>query len=415
MVNIGGLGGAMTGKEREGPLGGVTVVETGSMISAGTTGRLLADLGATVVKIEHPQSGDHLRHFGPQSDGVGLWWKYLGRNKHSLSLDISGDAGCAVFEDLVGEADVLIENFRPGTLERWGLDPQRLINDVNEDLVALRISGFGQAGPYADRPGFGTLAESMSGFAFLNGFEDRPPLLPPTGLADGIAGVFSSFAVMSALWNRELNDGGGQVIDTSLIEPIFSILGPQTLQYDQLDEIERRTGNQSSSSAPRNVYETADERYVAISASTQPTAMRVLDAIDREDLKEDPRFADTESRLDHKNELDEIIQGWMAERPRETVLDIFKETGATVAPIYNVADILEDEQYQALGSVVDISDEDLETGKGLVPNTIPRFSNTPGEIRHLGPTLGEHNEQVLGEFLGYDESIIADLRDREVI
>lgn len=405
----------MTSESPAGPLEGLTVIEAGSMISAGTTGRLLADFGATVIKVEHPKSGDHLRHFGPQSDGVGLWWKYLGRNKQSVALDISGDPGGVVFEDLVSEADVLVENFRPGTLERWGLDPQRLIDEVNEELVALRISGFGQTGPYSDRPGFGTLAESMSGFAFLNGFEDRPPLLPPTGLADGVAAMFSTFAVMFALWNREMNGGSGQVIDTSLIEPIFSILGPQTLRYDQLDDIEERTGNQSSSSAPRNVYETADGRYVAISASTQPTAMRVFDAIDRQDLKDDPRFADTDSRLEHKNELDAIIQDWMAERPREEVLATFEDAGATIAPIYNVADILEDEQYQARNSVVDVPDEELDGGEGPVPNTFPEFSETPGEIRHLGPSLGEHTETVLGDFLGYDEATIDDLREQEVL
>ena len=405
----------MGSEEPEGPLEGLTVIEAGSMISAGTTGRLLADFGATVIKVEHPKSGDHLRHFGPQSDGVGLWWKYLGRNKQSVSLDISGDPGGVVFEDLVSEADVLVENFRPGTLERWGLDPQRLIDEVNEDLVALRISGFGQTGPYADRPGFGTLAESMSGFAFLNGFADRPPLLPPTGLADGVAAMVSTFAVMFGLWNREMNGGSGQVIDTSLIEPIFSILGPHTLRYDQLDDIEERTGNQSSSSAPRNVYETGDGRYVAISASTQPTAMRVFDAIDRQDLKDDPRFADTDSRLEHKNELDAIIQDWMSERPREAVLETFEDAGATIAPIYNVADILEDEQYQARNSVVDVADEDLDGGEAPVPNTFPEFSETPGEIRHLGPALGEHTETVLDGFLGYDEETIDDLREQEVL
>lgn len=402
-------------KETDGPLQGLTVVETGTMISAGTVGRLLADFGATVIKVEHPASGDHLRHFGPQSDGIGLWWKYLGRNKQSVTLDLSDAEGKVVFEDLVSETDVLVENFRPGTLEKWGLDPDRLIDEVNDELVALRISGFGQTGPYSDRPGFGTLAESMSGFAFLNGFEDRPPLLPPTGLADGVAAMFSTFAVMFALWNREMNDGSGQVIDTSLIEPIFSILGPQTLRYDQLDEIERRTGNRSSSSAPRNVYETADERYVAISASTQPTAMRIFDAIDRTDLKDDPRFDDNESRLEHAAELDAIIQEWMADHTREVVLDTFEDAGATIAPVYNVADIIADEQYRARDAFVEVPDDDLDGGEGLVQNTFPQFSDTPGEIRHLGPNLGEHNETVYGEILGYDDETIAELREKEVV
>ncbi|MEE6209930.1 CoA transferase [Salarchaeum sp. III] len=395
-----------------GPLDGLLVVEAGTMISAGTTGRLLADFGATVVKVEHPETGDHLRHFGPQADGTGLWWKYLGRNKQSVTLDVSGPDGRTVFEDLVSEADVLLENFRPGTLEKWGLAPESL-RERNEDLVVLRISGFGQDGPYSSRPGFGTLAESMSGFAYLNGFEDRPPLLPPTGLADSVAAMFSTFAVMFALWEREVNGGTGQVIDTSLVEPIFSILGPQPLRYDQLDEVEERAGNRSTSSAPRNVYETGDGRYVAISASTQPTAIRVFEAIDRPDLTDDPRFADNESRLENVEELDAIIQDWMDERSREEVLDVFEETGATVAPIYNVADIVEDEHYQARDALVDVPDDEL--GSGTVQNVVPKFSDTPGEVTHLGPRKGEHNDAVYGGLLGYDDETLDDLRAAEVI
>lgn len=382
------------------------------MISAGTVGRLLGDFGATVIKVEHPD-GDHLRRFGPQKDGAGLWWKYLGRNKQSVTLDISTDAGRVVFEDLLREADVLVENFRPGTLERWGLDPERLTDEVNEDLVACRISGFGQTGPYAERPGFGTLAESMSGFAFLNGFPDREPLLPPTGLADGVAAMYATFSVMFALWNREVNGGGGQVVDTSLIEPIFSILGPQPLRYDQLGDVDRRSGNRSTSSAPRNVYETGDGRYVAVSASTQPTAMRVFDAIDRPDLKDDSRFATNEKRVEHVEELDAVIADWMADRDRETVLDVFEDTGATIAPIYNVADIVEDPHYRARDAVVDVDDDDL--GSGLVQGVTPKFGDTPGRIDHLGPALGAHNDAVYGDFLGYDAETRRDLESEGVI
>ncbi|MGN8214805.1 CaiB/BaiF CoA transferase family protein [Halococcus salifodinae] len=404
--------GGNTLTDGQGPLDGLVVVEAGSMIAAGQVGRLLADFGATVVKIERPGTGDHLRRFGPQKEGTGLWWKYLGRNKHSVTLDLSADAGRAVFEDLVGEADVLVENFRPGTLEKWGLAPDGLL-ERNPDLVALRISGFGQTGPYAERPGFGTLAESMSGFAHLNGFPDRPPLLPPTGLADGVAAMFSTFSIMFALWHREMHDGGGQVIDTSLIEPIFSLLGPQPLRYQQRDEIEKRSGNRSTSSAPRNVYRTRDERYVAISASTQPTAMRIFDAIDRPDLKDDPRFETNERRLANVDELDTIIQDWMAEHSREEVLATFDETGATVAPVFNVADIADDEHYRAREALVEVEDEDL--GTGLVQNAIPKFSETPGTVDHLGPELGAHNDAVYGDFLDYEESFREELAEKEVI
>ena len=395
-----------------GPLDGVTVIEAGSMISIGTVGRLLADFGADVIKVEHPVTGDHLRHFGPQKEGVGLWWKYLGRNKQSVTLDISTEEGKVVFEDLVADADALIENFRPGTLERWDLGYNHL-SELNPGLVMLRLSGFGQTGPYSDRPGFGTLAEAMSGFAFLNGYPDREPLLPPTGLADGIAAMFSTMAVAFALYNRDANGGSGQYIDTSLIEPIFSLIGPQPLRYQQLDEIEERSGNRSTSSAPRNVYQTGDGRAVAISASAQPIAMRVFDAIERPELKDDPRFADNEKRLENVEELDAAIQDWMDDHTREEVIDRFEEYEATIAPIYNVADIIEDEHYQARDAVVEVPDEEI--GTGAVQNTVPRLSETPGSISHLGPPLGAHNEAVYGERLSYDEETLAELDAENII
>lgn len=398
--------------ERNGPLENLTVIETGSMISAGTVGRFLADFGAEVIKIEHPETGDHLRQFGPQKDGTGLWWKYLGRNKKSITLDISVEEGQVIFEDLVEEADVLVENFRPGTLERWNLGWDRL-SEVNPGLVMLRLSGFGQTGPYSDRPGFGTLAEAMSGFATLNGFPDRPPLLPPTGLADSIAALYATFAIMYALYHRDTQNGSGQYIDTSLTEPIFTLLGPQPLRYQQLDEIETRSGNRSTSSAPRNVYETADGGAVAISASAQPIAMRVFDAIGRPELKDDPRFETNEKRLENVEELDAIIQDWIAERPRAEVLERFEEHDATVAPVYDVEDIIEDDHYQARETLVEIEDPTL--GTGLVQNVFPRFSATPGEVEHLGPDLGEHNDAVFLDRLSYDDDILDDLDERGVI
>jgi formyl-CoA transferase len=396
----------------QGPLAGITVVEAGTMISAGTVGRFLADFGADVIKVEHPASGDHLRAFGPQKDGTGLWWKYLGRNKRSVTLDLSTAEGAVVFEDLIAEADALIENFRPGTLERWDVGWDRL-SEVNPDLVMLRLSGFGQTGPYSDRPGFGTLAEAMSGFASLNGFEDREPLLPPTGLADGIAALFSTFSIMFALYHRDVNGGGGQYIDASLIEPIFSLLGPQPLRYQQLDEVETRSGNRSSSSAPRNVYRTADDRAVAISASAQPITERVFEAIERPELIDDPRFADNESRLEHVDELDAIIQDWMAEHDREEIVERFEECEATIAPVYNVADILDDEHYEHRNAVVEVADADL--GAGLVQNAVPKFSETPGGVDHLGPALGEHNDEVYGTVLGYGEARLAALDEAGAI
>jgi len=399
-------------RETKGPLSGLTILEAGTMISGPTIGRILADFGATVIKIEHPEYGDHLRDFGPQKDGVGLWWKYLGGNKRSVTLDLSSEKGQEVFKDLASEADAVIENFRPGTLDRWNVGYEDL-RAANEDLILLSVSGFGQDGPYADRPGFGTLAEAMSGFAYLNGFPDRPPLLPPTGLADGIAALFSTFALMFALYHRDVSGGTGQHIDTSLIEPIFTLLGPQPLRYQQLGEIESRSGNRSTSSAPRNVYRTGDDRWVAISASSQPLAMRTLDAIERPDLKTDPRFEDNASRLENVEQLDEVIQSWMDEHTREEVLEQFHEHEATIAPVYNVADILEDEHYRARDATRTVDDPDL--GEAVVQTPVPKFSETPGEISHLGPPKGDHNDQVYGEMLGYDREMIGELERDGVI
>ncbi len=398
--------------ENPGPLDGLTVVEAGSMISGPTVGRFLADFGADVIKIEHPEHGDHIRNFGTQKDGIGMWHKYLSRNKRSVTLDISDERGATVFCDLISEADVLIENFRPGTLERWNLGWETL-SEENPDLVMLRMSGFGQTGPYAEKPGFGTLAEAMSGFAYVNGFEDREPLLPPTGLADNIAALYATFSVMFALYHRDVNGGSGQVVDVSLIEPIFNLIGPFPLSYDQTGEIARRSGNRSTSSAPRNVYRTEDDRSVALAASAQPLAMRTFEAIGRPDLKDDPRFVDNESRLENVEELDAIIQEWMADHTREEILETFEAHDATIAPVYNVADILEDEHYRARDAVVHVEDDDL--GEAAVQNTIPKFSETPGEVEYLGPDLGAHNEEVFGDHLGYDEALLSDLDAAGVI
>jgi formyl-CoA transferase len=398
--------------EQWGPLEGLTVVEVGTMVSVPTAGRLLADFGATVIKIEHPDGGDHSRDFGPQKDGTGVWWKYLGRNKKSATLDLKSDEGQELFVDLVREADVLLENFRPGTLERWGIGYETLSAE-NPGLVMLRLSGFGQDGPYAERPGFGTLAEAMSGYAYLNGFQDRPPLLPPTGLADQVSALFGVFSVMFALYHREVNDGGGQYIDASLIESLLQIAGPQPMRYEELDDVEKRSGNQSTSSAPRNVYETGDGRWVALAASAQPLAMRVFDAIGRPDLKDDPRFEDNESRVEHKDELDEIIGEWIGNRTREEVVETFEEHDAAIAPVYNIEDIMNDEHYEERNAIVEVQDD--EFGETPIQNVFPKFSSTPGEIRHLGPGLGEHNDEVFCGMLGLDESELERMNEEGVV
>jgi crotonobetainyl-CoA:carnitine CoA-transferase CaiB-like acyl-CoA transferase len=376
------------------PLEGIRVLEAATLFAAPLAGMLLGDYGADVVKIEHPSRPDPARDHGPSKGGEGLWFKALARNKRLVTLDLSKPAGRELFLRLAEGADVVLENFRPGTLERWGAGPEDLWR-VNPRLVVARVSGFGQTGPYASRPGFGTLAEAMSGFAALNGEPDDPPLLPPFALADGVAALATAFAVMVALRARDEN-GGGQVVDTSLVEPLITLLGPQVTAYELLGELQPRTGNRSSHNAPRNVYRTADGSWVAVSASATSIAERVLRLVGRPDLVERPWFATGAGRASHVDEIDDAVAGWVAARPCDAVLAAFEAAEAAIAPVYDAADVAADPQLRAIGAFASVDDPVL----GPIPmaNVISRLSRTPGEIRTTGGLHGADTEAVLAEF-----------------
>ena len=384
-------------------LEGIRVIEAATLFAAPLAGMFLADYGADVIKIEHPARVDPARGHGPSKDGEGLWFKALGRNKRLITLDLSKPDGRDLLLRLAEQADVVLENFRPGTLERWGVGPDELAAR-NPRLVLARVSGFGQTGPYARRAGFGTLAEAMSGFAALNGEPDGPPLLPPLALADGVAGLATAFAILVALRARE-QTGRGQAIDTSLIEPLMTLLGPQLTAYDLLGELQERTGNRSSHNAPRNVYRTADDRWVAVSASAGSIAERVMRLVGRPDLAEQPWFATGSARAAHP-EVDEAVAAWIAERPRDEVLAAFEQAEAAIAPIYDAADTLADPQLAALGSIATVDDT---LGPIRMPNVISRLSETPGAIRHAGRAHGADTEAVLAE-LGVGPDELARLR-----
>jgi crotonobetainyl-CoA:carnitine CoA-transferase CaiB-like acyl-CoA transferase len=384
-------------------LEGIRVVEAATLFAAPLAGMFLADYGADVIKIEHPARVDPARGHGPSKDGEGLWFKALGRNKRLITLDLSKPDGRDLFLRMAQRADVVLENFRPGTLERWGAGPDEL-SAANPRLVLARVTGFGQTGPYARRAGFGTLAEAMSGFAALNGEPDGPPLLPPLALADGVAALATAFAILVALRARE-QTGRGQVIDTSLIEPLMTLLGPQLTAYDLLGELQERTGNRSSHNAPRNVYRTADDRWVAVSASAGSIAERVMRLVGRPDLAEQPWFATGSGRAAHP-EVDEAVAAWIAVRPRDEVLAAFEQAEAAIAPIYDAGDTLADPQLAALGSIATVDDT---LGPIKMPNVISRLSDTPGEIRHAGRAHGADTEAVLAE-LGVGPDELARLR-----
>ena len=393
-----------------GPLAGLTVLDLATIYAGPFAATLLGDFGAEVIKVEHP-GGDPLRTHGAQKDGVGLWWKQLSRNKRCVTLDLSRPRGQELLLELAASADVLVENFRPGVMERWGLAYARLATQ-NSGLIMLRTTGFGQFGPYASRPGFGTLAESMSGFAAMTGWPDGPPTLPPFGLADGIAGLTGAFSVLSALHYRDTNGGRGQVIDLAIIEPILMVLGAQATAYDALGLVPERTGNRSPNNAPRNAYRTRDGHWVAVSTSANTVAARVMRLVGHPDVIEEPWFGNQAERADRAEMLDQMVGGWIAEREIETVMREFEAAGAAVAPIYDIAQVVADRQFQALGTFLRLPDEEL--GSVLVQNVIARLSDTPGQVRWPGRRLGQDNEVVFGE-LGHGAEELARLRAEGVI
>jgi crotonobetainyl-CoA:carnitine CoA-transferase CaiB-like acyl-CoA transferase len=390
-------------------LAGLRVLDVSTLFAGPLAATMLGDFGAEVIKIEHPK-GDPVRYHGASKDGVGLWGKVVGRNKRGITLYLGSPEGQDVFRRLVASADVVIENFRPGTLERWGLGYEEL-SRINPGLVLVRVTGFGQFGPYSGRPGFGTLAEAMSGFAAITGEPDGPPTLPPFGLADGISALAAAFATMTALRARDTT-GRGQVVDLAIIEPILTLLGPQPTVYDALGEIQPRTGNRSANNAPRNTYRTRDGRWVAVSTSAQSIAERVMHLVGRPELVDEPWFASGAERAKHADELDEAVGSWIAERDRDEVVRAFEEAHAAVAPIYDVRDVMADPQFAALGSLVRVADPEL--GSVLMQNVLFRMSETPGEIRSAGPSIGQHTEEILGE-LGIGPDEVAELRQKGAV
>jgi formyl-CoA transferase len=393
-----------------GALSDLRVLDASNLIAGPLTTMLLADLGAEVIKIEHPVHGDSLRNHGGQKNGQGLWWKVLGRGKRSITLDLGQPEGQELFRRLAARADVVVENFRPGTMARWGLDYATL-SASNPGLVMAHVSGFGQVGPRSAEPGFGTLAESMSGFAFRNGAEDGPPVLPPFGLADTVTGITTAFAVMSALWARRAT-GQGQEVDIAIIEPLLTLLEPQLVAYDQLGTVMTRVGNRSPVNAPRNIYLSGDGKWVALSTSTQSTADRLLILVGRPDLLSEPWFRSAHTRAEHAGELDEIVGGWVAGRAAAAVLDACREAGAPAAIVLSVPDIVADPQYAAIGAIATVEDPTL--GPVRMANTPFRLSRTPPAIRWTGPALGEHNAEVYGE-IGIDAVRLEKLHDDGVV
>ena len=374
-----------------GPLHGVRVLDLSRLVAGNMISLQLGDFGADVIKIE-PPTGDPLRAW--QENGLSLYWKVYGRNKRSVVMNLRQPEAMNALWKLIETADVFIENYRPGTLEKMGLSVDKL-HEVNPELIVVRVSGYGQTGPYSHMPGFGTIVEAMSGFAHRTGFPDREPVLPPLALADMIAGLYGASAVSTALFARQNVKTKGQVIDLSLLESIFSILGPEAAIHKLTGKVNERIGSASNTASPRNVYRCKDGQYLALSGSTQTVAKRIFEVIGRADMIADPRFATNTDRIANRELVDEAIGDWFAKIASDGALNLMREAGATVGPVYSSADAAIDPHFIDRGVIVEVDDPEL--GAFPMHNIVPRLSQTPGAFRRAAPKLGADTASILSE------------------
>ncbi|MFN9489097.1 MAG: CaiB/BaiF CoA transferase family protein [Betaproteobacteria bacterium] len=380
-----------------GTLAGVRVLDLSRLVAGNTLTQFLADFGAEVIKVE-PPAGDTLRAW--KTRGVQTNWKLYARSKKSLGLELRKPEARELLKKLLPSAQMFIESFRPGTLEKMGLGPEVLLQ-INPGLVIVRVSGWGQDGPYSKRPGFGTLVEGMSGFASFNGFADREPVLPPMYLADTVAGLYGAAAAMTALREVEINGGRGQVIDLPLLDPLFAVLGPQAANYRLTGKVKPRTGSRSTNAGPRNAYRCKDGHYVCLSSSTQKMAERLFRSIGHPEFITDPRYATNEERVKHAEELDAVIGAFVAQRTQSENVAFFEEAEVTIGPIYDITQILEDPHFKARAILAGYPDPDM--GEFPMHHVVPRLSGTPASIRTPAPELGEHNRELLRE-AGIDDA-----------
>ena len=399
-------GGVMTGV-RALPLAGLRVVDAATLAAGPLVATALGEFGAEVIKVEQPGSGDPLRTWGPRRDGVGLVWKSVSRNKKCVTLDLRRADGQELLHQLLDVSDVFIVNTRPSTLAGWQLDYPS-VHQRHPDLVMLHVTGYGHGGPASDRAGFGTLAEAMSGFAHVTGQPDGPPTLPPFMLADGVAALAATYAVMMALYHRDMHGAGGQLVDVSLVEPLARLVEQATLAYDQLDVVQARTGNRVDASAPRNAYRTCDGRWIAVSSAASSTAVAVYRAIERPDLAKLPDYVDPVPRQQRSSEIDELVAEWVRRHTFDDAMKVFLAEGVAAAPVYDASQLLADEHFRARGTFVAVDDPEL--GRVTVQSSVATLSETPGTVGHLGRGLGADNNSVYGGLLGLDAARIDALR-----
>ena len=391
------------------PLENIKVLDLSRLAAGNMVSHMFADFGADVIKIEKPGQGDDLRNW--RVNDISHWWAVYSRNKRSLALNLKNDEGLNLLKELVKSADVFIENFIPGTLEKWGVGPNKLL-EINENLIILRISGWGQTGMYKDSPGFGSLVEGMSGFASMTGEENQKPLLPPLALADMVAGLTGFGAILMAVIASKKDKTGGQVIDLSLFEPLFSILGPWAASYKISGKIPPRIGNRSNVAAPRGIYKTKDNKFVSLSASMQSMWEKLAITIGAEDLIKDPRFKTNSDRLSNQDDLDVVISNFIEKFDRDPLLKIFSEEGITVGPVLDISEIIE--HPYVLDRNILLEHHNNDYGNILMHQAFPRLSKTPGKIKSSAPSIGENTNDILKE-IGLTKIQIDKLRENKII
>ena len=403
----------MKANKSRSPLEGIRIIELSTVIAAPYGASLLADFGAEVIKIEMPEVGDPLRNLGPYHKGEGLRWPGLARNKKSITLDLHQEEGKDILRKLVSKSDMVIENFRTGTLEKWGIGYEDL-KKINPNLVMIRVTGYGQTGPYSHKAGFGTPATAFSGFTYLHGFPDRQPISPSFSLTDYVTGIYVAFAAVTALYHRDCQeDGSGQYVDVSLYESMFRMMEFLVADYDQTGTIKERSPGLSGHSAPAGNFLTKDGHWIILVTSSDKTFERLAKAMNREDMLSDERYFTNSVRLTRFDEVNGIVSDWVKTKTVDELQSLLDESGVPMSRIYSIKDIFEDPQYQARENIIEV--EHPRLGKVKIPGIVPKFSETPGSIRQIAPDLGEHNDEILTTLLELDEETIARLKGKKVI
>ena len=394
------------------PLQGIRVLELGTLLAGPFTGRLLGDFGAEIIKVEPPDKGDPMRQWGKQKDGHGLWWPIQSRNKKSITLNLRLEEGQEIFKELVKDADIIIENFRPGTMEKWGLSYEE-ISEINPGIIMVRTSGFGQTGPYKSRAGFGSVGEAMGGLRYVTGFPDRAPARIGISIGDTLAALFATIGCLTAL-NERHSSGKGQVVDTALYESVFSVMESIIPDYLLADYVRERMGNILPGVSPSNIYKTRDETYIVIGANSDGVFKRLCFAMNRPELFENPKYSNHHARSDNMAELDQIIEEWTNTLAAKSCLEILEKYGVPSGLIYSAKEILEDPQYKERDMIIHVEHEEL--GEFPMPGVVPKLSRTPGRVKHVGAiSMGQHNKEVYKELLGYDDSKILELKTNNII